>query len=108
MLTTLPARLGNIASKPELCEADRKQVQSLKHTIAGKLMAPIRNRQPSILAPDEYDDWLNDASKAPALLEQLKAEPGPYGEMEAVEVGTLPEPPAGRLALVREGVKRLV
>lgn len=56
-------------------------------TDADKLMAPIHNRQPVIVPPEEYDDWLRDAGKAPGLLEQLTGEPGPYGAMEAVEVG---------------------
>lgn len=55
-------------------------------TDGGKLMAPIHNRQPVVVPPDEYDDWLSDASMAPALLKQLTVEPGPYSEMEAIEV----------------------
>jgi putative SOS response-associated peptidase YedK len=58
-------------------------------TDGGKLMAPIHDRQPVIVPPDNYDKWLNDAGKAPALLEQLTAKPGPYGDMEAFEVGKL-------------------
>jgi len=57
------------------------------------LIAPIHNRMPAILRPEEEAAWLDVSIKdVPAILEMLK--PYPAEEMEAYPVGRRVNSPA--------------
>jgi putative SOS response-associated peptidase YedK len=51
-------------------------------------MAPIHNRMPVILAPSDYDVWLDQAVKEAERLRPL-LRPFPAGEMTAYPVSTM-------------------
>jgi putative SOS response-associated peptidase YedK len=61
-------------------------------TDANKLMAPIHDRMPVILAPQDYDRWLDPALQEPAAILPL-LRPYPAGDMEAYPVSTLVNSP---------------
>ncbi len=50
------------------------------------LLAPIHDRMPLILSPEEYDPWLDPSVRSPERLAPL-LRPLPDGEMEAYPVG---------------------
>ena len=52
-----------------------------------ELMAPIHNRMPVILSPDDYDRWLDPAVQQPEQLQPL-LQPYPSDAMLAYPVGT--------------------
>jgi putative SOS response-associated peptidase YedK len=56
-------------------------------TSANELMAPIHDRMPVILSPDDYDRWLDPAIQKPDQLQPL-LRPYPSGEMLAYPVST--------------------
>ncbi len=48
-------------------------------TAASPALADIHHRQPAIIAPDHFDEWLDPASPAPLLLDLARApHAGPY------------------------------
>lgn len=57
-------------------------------TQANELLAPIHDRMPVILAPENYAAWLDPATKAGPELEKLLAPP-PVGDFEAYPVSPL-------------------
>jgi putative SOS response-associated peptidase YedK len=62
-------------------------------TESNALVAPIHNRMPAILAPEDYDRWLEPGELAPGEVLPLL---GPFdpGQMKAVEVSTRVNSPA--------------
>ena len=54
-------------------------------TGANELITPIHDRMPVILAPADFDRWLDPKQDAAALLPLLK--PAPAGDIEAYPVG---------------------
>jgi putative SOS response-associated peptidase YedK len=75
-------------------EQEGKKIESctIIVTDANKLMAPIHDRMPVILAPQEYDRWLDPALQDPAAILPL-LRPYPAGDMEAYPVSTLVNSP---------------
>ena len=73
-------------------------------TTASQLMSPIHDRMPVILAPKDYDLWLDPAVQKPELLQQLLR---PYSEaMTAYPVSTKVNNPANNsLECVTEIIK---
>ena len=61
-------------------------------TDANKLMAPLHDRMPVIIAPEDYDLWLDVAVQEPERLQPL-LRPYPEAEMEAYLVSTLVNSP---------------
>lgn len=61
-------------------------------TDANELMAPIHNRMPVILAPTDYDVWLDPAVEEVERLQPL-LRPFPAGEMTAYPVSTVVNSP---------------
>ena len=61
-------------------------------TDANKLMAPLHDRMPVIIAPKDYDLWLDAAVQEPERLQSL-LRPYPDAEMEAYPVSTLVNSP---------------
>lgn len=61
-------------------------------TDANKLMAPLHDRMPVIIAPKDYDLWLDAAVQEPERLQPL-LQPYPDSEMEAYPVSTLVNSP---------------
>jgi putative SOS response-associated peptidase YedK len=57
-------------------------------TDANELMTPIHNRMPVILAPADYDLWLDPAAQEVERLQPLMR-PFPAGEMTAYPVSTI-------------------
>jgi putative SOS response-associated peptidase YedK len=57
-------------------------------TDANELMAPIHNRMPVIVAPSDYDLWLDPAVQEVERLQPL-IRPFPAGEMTAYPVSTV-------------------
>jgi putative SOS response-associated peptidase YedK len=66
-------------------------------TDANELMAPIHNRMPVILAPADYDVWLDPAIHEVERLQRL-LRPFPAGEMTAYPVSTLVNNPRNEVA----------
>lgn len=61
------------------------QTATLITTTPNELMAPIHDRMPVIVAPADYDLWLDPSVQEPDALRHLIA-PCPPGELEAYEV----------------------
>ena len=61
-------------------------------TDANKLMAPLHDRMPVIIAPKDYGLWLDAAVQEPERLQAL-LQPYPDAEMEAYPVSTLVNSP---------------
>ncbi len=83
--------------------ADGGQVRTCTIVTTGPntLMAPIHDRMPVILRPEDYDEWLDPAPRAPATLQHLIA-PFPTEQMEAYPVSVLVNSPSNdRAELVR-------
>ncbi|MCB9136848.1 MAG: SOS response-associated peptidase [Caldilineaceae bacterium] len=59
-------------------------------TTPNELLEPIHNRMPVILAPEDYDDWLDHASEHPRDLDRLQhlMRPFPAEKMRAYPVST--------------------
>lgn len=55
-------------------------------TSANAVVAPIHDRMPVIIRPDDYAAWLDPALQDPAILARLLA-PSPPDELRAVRVG---------------------
>jgi putative SOS response-associated peptidase YedK len=72
----------------ERWKRDEQEIESctIITTEANELMAPIHNRMPVIVAPDDYQLWLDTASALDRLPELLK--PYPAAGMEAYAVST--------------------
>ena len=71
--------------RPE--EGEPVQSCAIITTDANELMAPIHNRMPVILAPEDYGTWLNPAPTTELLLPLLKPFSG--NQMEACPVSKL-------------------
>ena len=74
---------------------DHSHVESctLLTTEPNELVEPIHNRMPVILAPDDYDRWLDPSIQTPDPLRRLLA-PYPSEPMEAYPVSTHVNSPA--------------
>ncbi len=72
-------------------------------TDANELMAPIHNRMPVIVAPTDYDVWLDPAIQEVERLQPLMR-PFPAGEMTAYPVSTVVNNPRNELAQCVERV----
>ena len=66
-------------------------------TSPNELVAPIHNRMPVIVRPDDYADWLAEAPRSPESLKHLIG-PFPADLMQADPVSTLVNSPANDTA----------
>jgi putative SOS response-associated peptidase YedK len=73
-------------------------------TDANELMAPIHNRMPVIVAPSDYDLWLDPAIQEVERLQPL-LRPYPPGEMTAYPVSTVVNNPRNEVAQCVERVE---
>jgi len=73
-------------------EGERIESCAIITTGPNELMAPIHNRMPVILLPEEHAQWLDPSVQGTALLQPL-LRPYPAKEMEAFEVSRLVNSP---------------
>ena len=59
---------------------------SILTTAANGTVAPVHDRMPVLLAPTDWDRWLDPRTSGPAL--QALLQPAPDDALEAIEVGT--------------------
>jgi putative SOS response-associated peptidase YedK len=73
----------------ERWKRDEQEIESytILTTEANELMAPIHNRMPVIVAPDDYQLWLDTGASLDRLPELLKPYPG--DTLEAFQVSTV-------------------
>jgi putative SOS response-associated peptidase YedK len=53
-------------------------------TASNRFMAPLHERMPAVLDPEEWDEWLDLATPVDRLLEMLKPHEWPYVKKQAV------------------------
>ena len=73
-------------------------------TTANELMAPLHDRMPVIIPPEQYDHWLDPEAHDVTQLERL-LQPFPSDEMTAYPVSTLVNSPKNDLAECVEPLK---
>jgi putative SOS response-associated peptidase YedK len=93
MMDDSPIGLAGLYSDWTSPDGEAIRTCTIITTEPNKLIAPIHNRMPAIISPDNRDIWLDPDLQDPAALKPLLA-PYPAGEMEAWEVSRAVNSPA--------------